>query len=138
MIPVLHVEPYRRVNGNIEFLIVKRTPQDGGFWQPITGGIEDGEEMADCLLRELAEETGITEFLHLSDEICRQNFSGSDGTQYYDVVYAVEVHPETVISLNPDEHEDHRWLPLEEAINMLKWDGNKAAMRTVHQYILLR
>ena len=51
------------------FLLLKRTPQDGGFWQPLTGTVEDGEKLSDCLKRELNEETGIKDIITLLENI---------------------------------------------------------------------
>jgi hypothetical protein len=34
---------FRRHETGIHFLVLKRAPDDGGFWQAITGTIEDGE-----------------------------------------------------------------------------------------------
>ena len=34
---------YRKTNTEIQYLLLKRISDTGGFWQPITGGIEKGE-----------------------------------------------------------------------------------------------
>lgn len=39
-------------------LLLERTPERGGFWQPITGRIEAGEAPIEAARRELREETG--------------------------------------------------------------------------------
>jgi 8-oxo-dGTP pyrophosphatase MutT (NUDIX family) len=43
----------------IEYLLLKRLPEKNGFWQPITGGVEEGETQEEALLREVIEETGV-------------------------------------------------------------------------------
>lgn len=45
-----------------KFLVMKRSEDRGGFWQPITGGVKEGENQIAALKRELQEETGITEY----------------------------------------------------------------------------
>ncbi|HSM92018.1 MAG TPA: lipoyl(octanoyl) transferase LipB [Anaeromyxobacteraceae bacterium] len=39
-------------------LLLRRSPERGGFWQPVTGRIEAGEAPIDAARRELGEETG--------------------------------------------------------------------------------
>ncbi len=51
---VLH-EP-NRIYGRV--LMLRRSPARGGFWQPVTGRIEPGEEAGAAARRELREETG--------------------------------------------------------------------------------
>ena len=41
---------YRKASGTpsqgpVEVLILKLTPERGGFWQPVTGGVEEGEDI---------------------------------------------------------------------------------------------
>jgi 8-oxo-dGTP diphosphatase len=43
------------------FLLGKRSPHKaaGGYWCPITGGVEPGEAQAEAMVREVREETGL-------------------------------------------------------------------------------
>ena len=38
---------FRKTNNSFEFLLLKRVPSKGGFWQSLTGGLEDGESLED-------------------------------------------------------------------------------------------
>lgn len=134
---IIHAELYRVNDGILEFLLVKRVPHDGDFWQPITGGLEKGEEVRACVLREIAEESGITEYLHVSDELHRTYYEHK-GETGCDLVHAVHVPYDAEVTLNPLEHEAHEWLPLEAALERLYFDGNRESMRKVHTYILSR
>jgi len=131
---VIHAELYRIIDGEPEFLLIKRVPDDGGFWQPVTGGIEEGEDVGTSLLREVAEETGVTNILHVSRELHRTvwDYNGGEGS---DLVHAVQVHHESEIVLNPLEHNQYDWLPFEQALARLYFDGNKESMRIVYKYI---
>ena len=130
---------FRRHETGIDFLVLKRAPEDGGFWQAITGTIEDGELALETLERELMEEAGISEAIHISDmleeyfwEIPEQNMKGKDH------VYAVEVAVDMEVVLDPTEHTEFRWLPLADALELLRYDGNKKTMQLVSDYAARR
>ena len=125
---------YRRVKAGLEFLVVKRVPTDGGFWQAVTGTIEDGEDEVTTLKRELAEEAGITDPLYISELLHTYEWAVYD-LQGTDHVFAVEVRADSDVKLEPTEHDEFMWLPLEQAVNKLKYDGNKTSMQQVNDYI---
>jgi lipoyl(octanoyl) transferase len=60
---------FKIVNKEIQFLILKRTPQRGGFWQAITGGVHENEVLLDAVQRELKEETGLVGYLNLYSNV---------------------------------------------------------------------
>lgn len=129
---------YRRQAEGLEFLILRRVPNDGGFWQPITGAIEVQETAREAMLREVAEETGLREHIHVSEvEVHRQEW-GDEIIAGEDVVFAVEVALDSSVNINADEHDAHEWLPLEQAIARVKHDGNKISLQKVHDYALGR
>ena len=35
---------YTKPNQKIEYLLIKRNEKDGGFWQSVTGTLEEGEK----------------------------------------------------------------------------------------------
>lgn len=126
---------YRRNDQDLEFLVVKRVPEDGGFWQAITGTIDPGEKAPETLRRELIEEAGITDPVHISDclEIYNWRIEEKDITGR-DQIFAVEVAKDTKIVIDPKEHSEFKWLPLQDAISLLKYDGNKNSMALVADY----
>ena len=54
-------------NPKFSVLILKRIPERNDHWQPISGGIEKGEEALDTIRREVYEETGIKDFMRIID-----------------------------------------------------------------------
>jgi len=42
-----------------QYLILRRSPKQGGYWHCVAGGLEPGETYADAAARELLEETGL-------------------------------------------------------------------------------
>jgi len=52
---------YRKRGNKIEFLLMKRIPEKGGFWQPPCGGMENEDKsLKDAAFRELSEEANIS------------------------------------------------------------------------------
>lgn|GEM_PF-1892904 len=115
-----------------QVLLLKRSPADGGFWQPVTGGINPGEDPAKAALRELGEETGITAG-QLVDPHYRFEFTTASGTlteRVFGVVVAAQVEP----SLSR-EHVEYRWAELSDAVRLLRYASNKASVRHVHDLV---
>lgn len=108
-----------------KFLLVKRCPEDGGFWQPITGTMEFDESLKDCIVRELEEETGIKNIREISPEVYRFSWPKKDYT-VVEVVYAVDT-PEKNVTLS-HEHVDFKWCTPEEALVTLEKESNKKAL----------
>lgn len=42
---------YRRTAGDVEYLLLRRTAKYGGFWQGVTGAIEEGETLEQAAAR---------------------------------------------------------------------------------------
>jgi len=60
---------FRKISGEIQYLLLKRTLEREGFWQPVTGGIEEGETKIEALKREVREETGIKNIVRIMKDI---------------------------------------------------------------------
>ncbi len=64
-IPIqVNVYLYRKTASNIEFLLMRRLPKGGGFWQDVTGAPKQGESLQHAAEREIKEETGYTTLAH--------------------------------------------------------------------------
>ena len=122
-----------KTDEGIKYLLLKRSKKRGGFWQPITGGLEEGETLKECLLRELKEETSIDDVKNMVDTTFSFQFKEDDFwlTEY---VYAIEVSEQHNPSLSK-EHEEYRWVSFEEALKLLKWDTNKESLRKVNDIV---
>ncbi len=121
---------FRRNNNMVEYLLLKRLPERNGFWQPVTGGMEEGETRVEALLREVMEETGIKNTVGVIEGLYWFEFSDPNAIQEY--VYGVEVSPSEEIVLDRREHSEYRWCNFQEALQLLRWKENKDALRKLH------
>lgn len=114
---------------------MKRVPKDGGFWQAITGTVEPGEEILDTVKRELVEEAGISEPVYISAKLVEYEwFNSKRGYGGRDTIFAVEVSPIAEVVISIDEHSEYKWLQIEDALALLKFDGNKKSMQLVLEH----
>lgn len=115
---------YNKGVDELKVLLLKRSPEDGGFWQTITGTLEINESILDSRIRELKEETGIEE-VSFSDEIYRFSWTKKDYT-VVELVYAAEVFSlDVAIS---SEHTEYLWLPIDEAIEKVEKQNTKDSL----------
>jgi len=111
--------------GKTEYLVLKRTEKEGGFWQPVTGTLEIDESIKECLARELREETGIDSIVKVTDEVYRFSWEKNNYT-VVELVYGVEITLEK-IALNPNEHSEYKWCDFDEAVKLLGRENNRKA-----------
>lgn len=118
------------INPSFMVLILKRTPERSGYWQPVCGGIENGEEPKETVIREVFEETGITnikEIINLDYTFTYIEPKNNILMDMRDICFAVEVGSVSDINLS-NEHEEFKWCSYIEAIEYLKWEHNLIAL----------
>jgi dihydroneopterin triphosphate diphosphatase len=129
-----------RTKPRIEFLLLKRIPEKGGFWQPVCGGLEpEDASLIDGAYRELEEETTVTRsdvlavFENVHTFVMDKHYlTGEPIDPVTEYVFAFEVDPEVTISIDSNiypEHDEFRWVSFDEAMKLLKWENNKEAFR---------
>lgn len=124
-------------HATLQFLVLKRTPQRGGYWQPVCGGVENGEAHTDAVLREIAEETGITVIKSLTDLNYTFTYRETKNgvlMDMQDYCYAAEIGHPVDIQLSC-EHEAYQWLSYAEAQEYLTWEHNLIALERLMQLL---
>jgi 8-oxo-dGTP pyrophosphatase MutT (NUDIX family) len=121
--------------GRPEILLIRRAPDrmHPGMWQCVTGKLEPGERIADAALREVAEETGLRapdlEAFYETDLVNWFHEASVDAL-LSEAVFAARVRADARVVLSL-EHDDARWLPVDEAKALVTWPAYQRAIETV-------
>jgi len=137
---------FRKKKNKLEFLLLKRSSEKGGFWQPPCGGMEETDKSPlDAAYRELSEEANVTKKDVISVienvysfEIIKHYLTGEPILPIKEYVLGFEVKPDFTPVLGNNiyiEHEEMRWVGFKEALKLLKWEDNKEGFRNLHSLI---
>ncbi len=130
---------FRNTDRGIEYLLLKTTPERENFWQPVTGGLEEGETELEALKREVLEETGIKTAVRILENVDYFEYSGVHFIKGFDhireYVFGVEINPKENVIVDHKEHTQFRWCSFQEAIQLLKWGENKKALSKLDEIL---
>ncbi len=135
---------FRKINNYFEFLLLKRVPSKGGFWQSLTGGLENGESLEETVNREIKEEIGVTNIKRRINNVdfCQFDdcaYKKSKGTWLSEYVFGIEIHETTEINISNNdckEHSEFKWCSFDEALELLKWDSNKESLKKLNKILI--
>ncbi len=127
---------YRTVNGAREYLLLKRIAEAGGFWQGVTGGVEDDETVLQTAIRELREETGFVDTVIVQIDYRRtfpvpasmQHYFSNNITNLTEHAFHTGVAPDVTPVIDSREHSEYLWVGYHQAVEMLKYPGNIEAL----------
>jgi dihydroneopterin triphosphate diphosphatase len=126
---------FREAPAGTDVLLLRRSPNRilPGLWQGVSGGVEPGERIAEAALREVVEETAIhgssIEAFFDLDLVNAFHWPAADAV-ILSAIFAIRVRPnvEPVLS---HEHDDWRWVPIDEAYHEVIWPGYREAIARV-------
>ncbi|MEM7488756.1 MAG: NUDIX domain-containing protein [Pseudomonadota bacterium] len=127
---VASVVVLRSGDDGTEVLLMRRTGSNAGTWCQVAGRIEPGETAWQAGLRELREETGFTPESFWSADICEQFYEADRDTVTVAPVFVAWVGPGAEPTLN-EEHDAHRWLGCDDAIDAVSFGGQRRMLRDI-------
>ncbi len=101
------------------------------LWQPVSGGIEPGEDGPRACCREVSEEAGLT--VRPDDLICvvdQITVVARPELTLDKTVYVARA-PEGPIRIDPREHDNHAWVATSEVATHLHWDSHRTTWEAV-------
>ena len=121
MIERTNVQVFLFTRNPFKTLVLKRSQERGGFWQPITGGIEEGESTNDTIKREVFEETGFQDIEKLYNLDYTFTYKAPISRKWMkDICFGVLIDKIFEVCLS-DEHEEYIWCNEKETKQILKW-----------------
>ncbi|MFH1590060.1 MAG: NUDIX domain-containing protein [archaeon] len=136
---------FRKKDNDWEFLLLKRLPEQGNFWQPPSGSVDEGDKThLDTAYREVFEESGIKkeQVLSVIKDLNYYRFDKKSSTgetvDFEAYIFAFEVEPDVIVNIknNVDlEHDDYKWVSFEEALTLLDWERQKKSFRKLHSLL---
>jgi dATP pyrophosphohydrolase len=120
-----------------EFLVLHRSPQQGGYWHGVAGALEDGETAVEAAARELLEETALVAepapvaepyAYPVEEEPDRIPMFPAGTTEITVTSFVVDAPPGWEPTLDW-EHDGYRWCSAAEACALFHWPEPAAQLR---------
>ncbi|WP_067567856.1 NUDIX hydrolase [Nocardia acidivorans] len=111
-----------------KLLVVRRVADDwhGGMYELPGGGVEAGESFAQCVERELFEETGLR-VLRITDVLGGFDYATRTKSRVRKYSFVVEAEQGDVL-LAPGEHDQFQWIDADSLDNLPMADDMRAAV----------
>ncbi|XP_015603710.1 bis(5'-nucleosyl)-tetraphosphatase [asymmetrical] [Cephus cinctus] len=126
---------FRRFQGPIEYLLMQ-TSYGEHHWTPPKGHVDRGESDLETALRETQEEAGFTkEDLRIIDDAKQQTVYNVNGKKKTVIYWLAELIAKEKDARLSNEHQDFKWLPLQEACKLAGYKEMQDILQNFDKYI---
>ena len=122
---------------DFEVLLLERADHPG-FWQSVTGSQDDDESLRETAVREVFEETGLDansvnlvdwQAQNIYEIYAKWQHRYAPGTRHNtEHVFGLKLPCVLSVQLSPREHLSYKWLPWQEAAELVFSPSNRAAI----------
>ncbi len=129
---------FREENKKILFLLLKykHREKDEYYYDLPRGHVEKGEEEKDAVLREIKEETGLSDVRFIEGYKEKFNiFFKRDGKLISKTIIMFLAETKTKDIKLSHEHYGYNWLPHEEAVKAIKFKTAKELIEKAHKFL---
>ena len=127
---IVSVMVIRGSGPDTEVLMMRRKNPPAGTWAQVAGKIEAGETAWQAALREVGEETGLSPDALFASDAFEQFYEPDRDAITIAPVFVARVGRDAQVTLNA-EHDDFRWLSLEDAIALVDFGGQRRILKDV-------
>ncbi len=134
---IIEAHIFRLVEDRLEFLLLRRAADEEvypGVWQPVTGRMHEGEKAWEAALREIKEETGLSPESFWVVPNVNSFYNPVKDTASLIPVFAAKVPFTAAVELSA-EHDEYKWMCLEEALPLLAWPGQRKSADIIARYV---
>ena len=120
-------------NSELMYLLLQ---YEAGHWDFVKGNVEEGESERETTLRELKEETGISDanFFDGFKEKISYFYKRQGSTVYKQVIFFL-IQTETTDVHISYEHIGYNWLPYTEAMDKLTFKNARDVLQSAHAFL---
>ena len=115
-----------------QYLLLKRSIEDGGFWQTMTGTVEINENLLSTLRREAWEEAGITELEINEVPIYTFTWKKAEDDVIELAYLCFTKQRDVKLSI---EHTEYKWVDCDIAEDVVEMTDNKTAIKKANEYL---
>ncbi len=135
-----HIAGFSELDNTYKFLVLQRSLKETffpGFWQVITGTVQENETALQCSIREIKEEIGIsaTENQLFSLPYIANFFIPKTNSISLAPVFGLIIPLSSEIKIS-DEHQNFKWLDADEFDSTIKIQSHKEANKVFIETIL--
>lgn len=134
---------FRKTKTSVEYLCLKRTPKNGGIWQPVTGNKDESDKsLLETCKREIKEEIGISNPVKIIENIYFFTFDtkkNGEPIEFEETVFGVEIEYDNEIRLQKEpyqEHNEYVWTSYDGAFELFNFISQKEALNKLHRILL--
>jgi 8-oxo-dGTP pyrophosphatase MutT (NUDIX family) len=118
-----------------EYLLLRRIPSEGGFWQGVTGTVRAEEALDEAAIRQFTEETALAPIRLLPVNyshsfLPRTRSAGGPPIRHItEHVFLAQLSAKVDPTTDATEHDAWDWFRYSEALLWLRWPGNIEALK---------